>query len=465
VGWLQAEPAGSELRQAIQKILLSKDMSGIRVGIFAKSLTSQKTMIDINGSGAFIPASVNKLFTTSAVLARLGSNFKYKTRIYAANQPQHGTIPGDLYIRGSGDPALVIEYVALIASRLAGEAGIKEVDGSIVIDTSYFDDKSYPDTWSNTETLRAFHAPLSAFSANFNAVRLIVIPGGAAGQAAQLLAEPNIPYIELANEVTTVARKTSADAITFDRVDTPNGERFRLSGTIGKDDPPRNFYRAVAHPERYGGEMLRAFLKKEGVVVKGKTVLGRIPATVVPILEFESVRDMATIIRDINKFSNNFSAEHLTKTLGAEILGTPGTTAKGCQVITDFLEKAGLKEPTFTMVDGSGLSRENRASPRQLVNLLTFMAQDFRLYPEFISSLSIARVDGTLKSRLKNYDLTGKIRAKTGSIDGVSCLAGYLERADKEIWAFAIMLNGENRTSYDKIVSIIDQLCYTLQKE
>ena len=206
-------------------------------------------------------------------------------------------------------------------------------------------------------------------------------------------------------------------------------------------------YVYVNNPSLYAATSFQDALEQMGIEVDGQAILGEVPAKSKRIAVYAS-ESLARIICDSNKVSNNFVAEQLLKTLGAEALGKPGTTEKGLQVVAEFLEEVGIPHDAYALENGSGLSRNNRISPEQLVTLLTFMYEHFGVRSEFMASLAVAGVDGTLRKRLQDTQAERRLRAKTGTLTAVSCLSGYAASQDNEVFAFSIMMNGYSSGGY-----------------
>jgi D-alanyl-D-alanine carboxypeptidase/D-alanyl-D-alanine-endopeptidase (penicillin-binding protein 4) len=187
--------------------------------------------------------------------------------------------------------------------------------------------------------------------------------------------------------------------------------------------------------------VIRELLEREGVQITGRSRTGLAPSEARELYVHQS-RALYRIIDDLNKFSNNFIAEQVLKTLGAEVYGPPGSWGKGLAVVAEVLESLGIARGTYTLADGSGLSRLNRLSAAQLVTVLIRMAQDFRVQPEYMASLRTPASDGRHSYRFQRWDHAQRARVKTGSLSDVSALAGYVNGPDGEVIAFALLLNG-----------------------
>jgi len=236
----------------------------------------------------------------------------------------------------------------------------------------------------------------------------------------------------------------SKDALQED----PPKETLLIQGKVSK----KSKYGVSAHinvnnPSLFTTTTFKDALEQIGITVKGKVALEKIPQKSRRIATHRS-DPLSSIISVANKASNNFVAEQLLKTLGAHQIGAPGTTEKGLQIVRKFLEELDIPADTYTLENGSGLSRNNRLSPQQIVRLLTYMYDSFEVRSEYVASLAIAGVDRTLQRRLRNTQAEGRLRAKTGAIRQVSCLSGYAASKDNEVFAFSIMMNNYKSGGY-----------------
>ena len=189
----------------------------------------------------------------------------------------------------------------------------------------------------------------------------------------------------------------------------------------------------------YTGTLLKEIFQKEEIILDGQVRKGIVPDTNIVLVNHLS-KPLSIAVYNTNKISDNLSAELLMKTVGAEIKGPPGTAEKGISVVHQFLEEIGVDSTAYELADGSGVSRYNVITPDLIINLLKAMDKDFRIQAEFKTSLPIAGVDGTLQGRMKHSAAEGKLRAKTGSLRGVSALSGYTTSADNELLAFSIIM-------------------------
>jgi D-alanyl-D-alanine carboxypeptidase/D-alanyl-D-alanine-endopeptidase (penicillin-binding protein 4) len=266
-----------------------------------------------------------------------------------------------------------------------------------------------------------------------------VAPGEREGAPARVSLEPATDFFAVENRAITTAPGTRR-RVAISSGPAAGRQRVAVEGRVPAGSRPQVVYRKVDDPPRFLGATLRRYLELRGVRVTGKVRLGPAPegARLVHVAESEPLGD---VVRRLNKHSNNFVAEQILKALGAEAHGPPGTWPKGVAAVEAFLAEAGLPRGSYLMKNGSGLNDANRFSARQTVALLEVMWRRFPLMAEFVGALPVAARDGTIRWRMEGTDAAGRLRAKTGTLTGVSSLSGYAESRGGERLAFAILVN------------------------
>ncbi len=414
-------------------------------------LSDGKVLWEESAQTALSPASVTKLVTAAAVLAKFTPQKTFSTKIYADARPSAKVLKGNIYMKGDGDPFLVSEKLWQLAADMKN-AGLKTVQGDLVIDDSLFDGEARDESREEGEDVSsyAYDAPISALGVNFNTVALVVSPAAKVGAPALVAIDPYpIDGIRIQNKATTVAGESSSLKVT--RVTSNDGtEALNVAGKIGVGKTPQKIYRSLGNANTLSGRYIKAFFANEGIQIKGKVRMGGVPASALNISSVDSY-EMQKLVSGLNKFSNNYIADVMVKRVGAAF-GSPnpdqpqsGSLASGTKVITQFLqEDVGIKTP-MVIKNGSGLNTENRLSAAQIVSLLRYMEQRLDLFPEFLVSLPAAGWDGTLSKRFSDSKFKGMVRAKTGTLSqpiSVSSLAGYFRSAEHGLVAFAIIQNG-----------------------
>ncbi len=424
------------LNRTLAGILKKELPRNFAISIQVADLETGRILMEKNPDLPLIPASTMKVVTSAAALSLLKPDFNFVTEVLVAGM--RGSSVGNIYLKGRGDPYLVSEQLFAL-TRAVKEEGLREVRGNIIVDDSYFIPGKPLDEQEDLGT-RSYHAPYSALSLNFNTIRVLVHPAEVSGKAARVEAGPVSEYAVVVGDVKTVKGKRRA-RVSVERGTTEKGaESIRIRGTIGVKAPGRRLYVNVTTPSLYTGSVFKEFLLREGIRVSGKVIRGKTPGTAVPYLEFKS-RPLALIVYWLNKFSNNFIAEQVSMAMGAKAHGAPGTREKGISVMRNHLISSGVDEGDFSLTEASGLSRKNRLSASALVRVLQRAAHEFTYSAEFMASMGVAGVDGTLKDRFRGRGVSRRIRAKTGSLRGITALAGYAQSTDGKIIVFAILIN------------------------
>ncbi len=418
----------------IQGALGNPGFNPSRTSIVVADAATGRIMADYQPDLALNPASCAKILTSATALSLLGPNYHMSTGFYSDRPPVNGTT-GTLYVSGNGDPSLVTEELWRMAQDLHSR-GLRSVTGGITVDESFFDSHYYPHKSGNDG--RAYTAQTGAVAVNFNSIGVTVGPGNRAGSAGTVELAPPVEGYKIVNKLVTRSKFAVSIAIKEDA----EGETIIVTGRVPPGAAPQTFWRSVPDPVAYAGRVIAYVLTQNGISVQGPIRNGRVPSNAHTIA-IEPSRSLAELVSDMNKHSNNFMAEQLLKHLGGARRGAPGSTEKGVDVVAEFLASVGIPRGTYDMENGSGLSDRTRISAEQLVKVLVAMYKNHSVRNEFISSLSVLGVDGTMKkwNRVAS-ELSGVVYAKTGTLNNVSTLAGYVPMRDGRMAAFAILANG-----------------------
>ncbi|MBI2678291.1 MAG: D-alanyl-D-alanine carboxypeptidase/D-alanyl-D-alanine-endopeptidase [Candidatus Koribacter versatilis] len=487
------------LAKKIAKLLAGADASRGFWGIEVVSLTSGKTLYEANADKLFTPASNTKLFTTAATFALIGPEFRFKTDVETTGAiDKYGRLTGDLVLVGRGDPNLsgrLFPYAAggprqlpapHVLEDLADELvkkGLKFVDGDVVADDSYFPAQRWAPGWEQDDLVTEYGAPVSALTINDNVVYVRIMPADRPGEKAFIAVEPFADYYKLDNRVITTPPGTGPNKITISRE--LGSSDVLLWGTIPQDDPGGTQAIAINDPAEFAAQWFRQLLERRGVVIYGRerthhtemanlttfTVTSRAAAgggtpgatTMQPlILAAHDSLPLAEDLKLINKISQNLHAELMLRLLGRE-RGTAGTIDGGLEVLNGFLAKAGITPGEYTLLDGSGMSRQNLVTPRATVKLLKYAATQpwGDLYR---ATLPIGGADGTLANRFRGTPAENHVHAKTGSLGHVNALSGYLETMKGDRIAFAIFANNHNLQGR-KATETIDQIVQAIAED
>ncbi len=448
-----APPDRQALRTAFDALLSQQPLTGARAAVEVVSLDDGAVVYSRRADDQLNPASNTKLVTAAAALLRLGPDFRFTTDFLADRALDRRGQLHTLYVKGRGDPTLNTERLYGLAADL-WHRGIRQV-GEIVLDDTYFDAEKWGPGWEQETSDKAYAAPVGALSLNHNAVAIYLSPGDRPGQRARVELEPDADCFVLQNNVTTVRE----DARRKLRPHTyAEGERTRVAidGRLPAKADPVVLYRRVTHPAMYFGHTLRLALKQRGIRVGTRVKLGAAPASAALIASYDS-DELSDVVRDMNKASSNFIAEMLVKTLGAELKGAPGTWPKGIEVTQELLAELGIARGSYQLRNGSGLNDTNRFSAHQMITLLTAVWKRFPVAAEFVSSLGIAARDGTMRLRMEGTDAAGRLRAKTGTLDKVTALSGFVQSLGGERFAFSVLVNDWSGRSAP-VVSSVDRL-------
>ena len=412
-----------------------------RIGLAVQDLQTNAELATRDGDKGLNLASNVKLLTGTAALAGLGGGFRWRTAVYAETEPDEtGTITGDLYVRGRGDPTLSVAALEQLAHDVAAR-GVRNVEGKLVLDTAYFDNNVEPPHFDEQPKERAaFRAPVASFGVNRSAVTLTVMaePGG----AARIKLEPTTDYYKLTKqEVTSVTQGRTK--LRVEQKPKKDHVELEITGQIKVGEGSWDLRRRVDDPARFAAEVFKKALADEGVKIrKPQLGSGQVPLTAKLLAHHDSA-PLLDVVRAMNKHSDNYVAESILKTLGAELKGTPGaaTWADGLTAVKAQLGKLGLPAGSYRASNGSGLYASSEVSPKQLVTLLAAAHKDYRVGPDLLASLPVGGFDGTLARRWHGKPALGRVRAKTGTLDKVITLAGYVAVDPSHVVAFAILVN------------------------
>ncbi len=457
----------ADLQSRILSSLQQADLRRGHVGVKIVSLDSGRTFFEQNSEKYFMPASNMKVFTVAAALQKLSPNFRFATSVYADELPDsNGTIRGDLSVFGRGDITISSSFndgdyfkgLDELAEKIVG-AGVKKIEGSLIGDESYFTGNAIPDGWEWDDLQWYYGAEISALSVNDNAVDLSVKPGSNEGAPCAVQILPVNKFVRTINTCKTSSARQKRELKIHKRLDQ---NIIEISGTMPAGDTGFSGYVSVTHPADVFIELLRQRLEAKGVTITGQS---RVAKTIkqntsakIEIAKLEST-PLSIIAAKTLKPSQNLYTETLLWTLGEE-LGAKDTNSKsvekGVSVVQNFLREIGVPSDSVIQYDGSGLSRHNLVTPAAVVAVYTYMSKS-PYAAVWENAQTVGGIDGTLKNRFKQTNAEGNVRGKTGTIDQVSSLSGYVTSASGEKFVFSIIVNGVNslavrKDTIDKIV-------------
>jgi len=430
------------LQENILTIINSSDLNSSTVGITILNLETGEPLFEHHPDKLFHPASTAKLYTTAAALNFLGPAYRFYTRV--ALQPdtvQSSTVAGDLWLIGSGDPTLTNSDLMALANTIKNQ-GISQINGNLVCDESAFDDIRYGKGWMWDDQPYRDFAPIGALSVNRNTLTVFISPGSTPDAPAKFRVDPPTNYAKVNNLAITSdpqASINSSNKITVLRRWQSGENIIDINGRIPLAAPEESIVQNIIDPAEYTCTLFTKALSQSGITVRGNTIAGKAPLEAQVTTEHASAQ-LNEIIIGMNKNSNNLDAELLLKAVGREVSGEQGSAENGIRAIEKFLTTCGLSWDTIRIADGSGVSRYNLVSPASLAALLKEVYNNFAIRHEFIASLPIAGIDGSLKNRMKGSRAATIVHAKTGFMTGVSSLAGYTQSLDGLPIAFVIMM-------------------------
>lgn len=434
----------NQIRDSVERVMKKAPGKLSDYSIFV--INGDATIYNLNDQTKRVPASLSKIPTAGAVLKYIPSTKKFITQILTDSGVKinaNGSLKGNIYLKGGGDPSFVSETMWVLVNNLT-RSGVKSVSGDVIVDDTFFDQEYIADTREDLRVDRAYDAPVSAMSFNWNSANIIVRPGESANDPALVVLDPVSKYFQLKNSAKTVAAGKPM-TIKVEKQSSKSGDTFVVSGNIPLGHSEKIIYKNISAPTYWAGSNLISFLTQRGIEVTGSIKAGKSPTAAQVLASVESW-PLGNIVADMMKFSNNYVAEMLTKHLSEPSFEKPGNLKEGVEKIKSFMREAGLKESEFTFESPSGFTRNNLITAKDLAQLLVYVRKDFRLFPEFLSSLPISGQDGTLKSRMTDPSVQGWVRAKTGMLKGTIGLAGYAGRKSGQIITFVFIYNGAGDT-------------------
>ena len=453
------------LNARLDKILGSSEASRGFWGIEVAELPSGRILFSRDAQHLFHPASNMKLFTTAAALERLGPDFVFRTTVESESGPDAQGRVENLYLVGRGDPSFCEGISAPLLNpgevknrscptlqNLAQQIrtrGVLEITGALVADDSYFLWEPYSHGWAAEDLLWGYGATVSALAFNANALQLRIKPGLKVGDRAQAWLDPLADYYQLNNNLETSGAGTARRLLVERGLDSM---QLDVWGQIPLDAGDTTERVAIAHPTQLVGELFRQALEDAGIAVSGGVQvrhLTRLEATKarhalpqlssrVVLAEHDS-QLLREIVRVTNEESRNFYAEMLLRTLAREVKHRGGLE-DGLEVLSEFAQQVGAAQSATLFADGSGLSRDDLVAPEAFVKLLIHMASG-PAFDVFLDTLPVAGVDGTLAGRFKGSPAERRIHAKTGTLEQVNALSGYMDLPSGKRLAFSIIGN------------------------
>ena len=419
-------PAGvaeDALPAAVNRVLAHYGIPSESYSVWVRDIGEDKPLLSHRADVPRKPASVIKVLTAWLTLEGLGPEYRWTTRAYLGGELRDGVLYGPLILEGRGDPHLVVERVWLLQQKLR-DKGLRRIDGPLVLDDRWLPADDSPVAGFEADRHRSFSASPYALLMNFQAIRVIVEPDSSGGRVKARL-DPPLSGLELVNRLRlTGGRCGGFQRGVAVRIAGEGDSRVELDGNYSRRCNSYSISRRALSGPAYAYGLFEALWREGGGEISGDYRLGSAPEDAEPWLEFTSEFAFQAV-RFMNKHSNNVMARQLLLTLGAETFGPPATLDKARRAAGEVLRSRGLELPTLVLDNGSGLSRVSRISAADLGTLLVHAGRGPR-FPELAASLPIAGRDGTLTKTYSESPFGGRAHIKTGSLNGVSAIAGYV---------------------------------------
>ncbi|MGV3629163.1 MAG: D-alanyl-D-alanine carboxypeptidase/D-alanyl-D-alanine endopeptidase [Betaproteobacteria bacterium] len=429
------------LPEPVARALAQAGIPESAIGVYVHEIGAAEPVLAIGAERSLNPASSMKLVTTYAGLEMLGPAYTWNTDMLSDGAIAQDVLNGSLYLKGSGDPKLTLENFWLLLRSLRAR-GVREIRGDLVLDRRLFAEESFDPAGFDDQPTRPYNTGPSALLVNFKAVTLQFIPD-AATRSVRITVEPPLPQVQIVNNL-KFADGSCGDWLGRIKVDSQgNAESARLafSGSYALDCGERMRSYSVLGHRQYVGALFTYLWREMGGVFTGQVRDGATPAQARPLATARSP-SMSEVVRDVNKYSNNVMARQLFLTLGING-AAPTSTGSATNGVKQWLALKGLAVPELVLENGSGLSRIERISARNLGAIL-LNAWASPVMPELMASLPVAAVDGTMRRRLKSAEIAGQAHIKTGSLSGVRSIAGYVLDAQGNRAVVVFMVNHAN---------------------
>jgi D-alanyl-D-alanine carboxypeptidase/D-alanyl-D-alanine-endopeptidase (penicillin-binding protein 4) len=428
----------AQLPPAVTRALNQSGVPAKNVSIFVQDANTHETIVDLNADRPRSPASTIKVLTSFAALDMLGPAYTWKTHAYLGGRLSNGVLHGDLILVGEGDPFMTIERWWSFVQQLR-ELGLTKITGDIVIDNSYFAPIPQSRADFDAQPFRSYNVIPDALMVNFQTSRF-TFTATAQDSRPRIAVNPMPANLKIVNRarVSTGRCQGYNRGLTFDSP-TNDPNTIVIGGTFATSCRSFSINRAIMNAPDYAYGTFRTLWENSGGEIGGGMRVARRPDDARHFHTFDSI-SLAEVVRLVNKFSNNVMARHLLLTLGAEKFGPPTTVELGRNAVRAWLAERNVNMPGFVLDNGSGLSRDERVTARGLAQVIDH-AWHSPFMPEFAASLPLSATDGTLRNRFRAAGMQGRLRLKTGRIDNVNALAGFVNAASGKTYVVVIILN------------------------
>lgn len=463
-----AAVAGAGLPEPVARVAAALGVPASDISLWVQELGAPEPLAVHLAETPRNPASVMKLVTSFAALQGLNPAYRWHTEVHALGPIEQGVLRGDLLIRGGGDPYLVAEEYWKLVGGLWGR-GLRRIEGDLVFDVSYFDLPPEDPGSFDGRPDRIYNLVPHPLLVNFNAVRFEFQPWGD-GRSVEVRTDPPLRYLQVRNRLRLGEGRCAGyqRGVTLTVLADPRDE-ILLEGRFPNACNQYRLTRSVLLPESYAWDLFKVYWAQLGGELEGGWRWGElaVPAALADpeaggrrlpdaaglngpaangaeddtrAFHVHRSRPLGELVRLVNKYSNNVMTRHLKLTLGAERFGAPATPEKGLEAILEILAMHGIDTEGMVIDNAAGLSRDVRLTTRQVADLLQ-AAWEAPYMPEFVSSMALSGLDGTLRRRLEDAPSRGRMHLKTGTLNDVSAVAGYVQVPDGRRLLVVLMVN------------------------
>jgi len=424
----------------IQRIIDGHNLPVSSFSFVVQEVGTNQPLLEHNPRAPMNPASAIKTLTTLAALDTLGPAFTWQTELYPLGPIDGGILHGDLLMKGGGDPFLVEDQLRNMLKSLQ-RAGVENIEGNLVLDGSYFDASVEEGELIDNQGGRAYNTRPNAIIANFQAMTFYFYPHPN-GSDVIVHSDPRLPNVKITNRLRQVNRSCGGyqRGVSFN-VNPSDSSEVIFEGNFPSRCNRYQLVREVLSAPDYTHGLFSSLWSELGGQFSGDVHLGSVPDEIESIVLWNSL-PLSDVIKSINKFSNNVMTRHVLLTLGAEAFGPPATVEKGIEAVINYLESSGLDSSQLIMTNGAGLSRDTRVTTA-LLNQVLQGAWGSPYMPEFVASLPVNGMDGTMRNRLRGSRMSGRMHVKTGSLDEAVAVAGFVYSQNNKVYTVTGIVNHE----------------------
>ena len=458
IAWLIASTAAAALPQPVTRAFIQQGIPSSAIGAYVQEIGQPRPLVVHQATKPMNPASTMKLLTTFAGLELLGPDYRWRTEVYADGPMSSGVLAGNLMLKGYGDPKITVEQFQELIERLRA-TGLTTIRGDLVLDRSYFAAAKHDPAAFDGEPLKPYNVGPDALLVNFKSVRFVFSPI-AAGDAIDVRTEPALVNVAIRSELLAASGdcgewRRGLQAMFSDRAGHADAV---FAGSYPIACGERDWYVSLLDHPHYLFGMFASAWNAAGGEFSGSVREGRVPAGAKALVTLDSA-PLSEVIRDVNKLSNNVMARQLFLTLASVDYGPPATTAHASAAVKHWLRERKLNFPELALENGSGLSRHERIAAQSLARLL-LAADESPVRAEYISSLAVAATDGTVRRRFENEDVAEQALLKTGSLEGVRAIAGYVFAPNGRSFVVVCFVNHRNAAAAQPALDVLVQWVY-----